>query len=54
MIDRVPALGPRAAYVKQAIRDRLLEHRQYIEEFGEDLPEIRNWKWGAANANKPA
>ena len=48
VIDRVPALGSRAAYVKQAIRDKLIEHRQYIEEFGEDLPEIRKWKWGAA------
>ena len=55
MIDRVPALGLRAAYVKQAIRDQLIEHRQYIEEFGEDLPEIRNWQWGAtAPGRQPA
>jgi len=46
VIDRVPKLGPRAAYAKQAIRDRLIEHRQYIQKFGEDLPEVRNWKWG--------
>jgi xylulose-5-phosphate/fructose-6-phosphate phosphoketolase len=45
VIDRVPALGPRAAYAKQAIRDKLLEHRQYIGRHGEDLPEIRKWKW---------
>ena len=47
VIDRVPQLGPRAAYVKQAIRDKLIEHKHYIAEHGEDLPEIRNWQWGA-------
>jgi len=45
VIDRVPQLGPRAAYAKQAIRDKLIEHQQYIEKYGEDLPEIRHWKW---------
>jgi xylulose-5-phosphate/fructose-6-phosphate phosphoketolase len=45
VIDRVPQLGPRAAYAKQAIRDKLIEHKQYIAKHGEDLPEIRNWKW---------
>ncbi|MFZ2269231.1 MAG: phosphoketolase family protein [Azonexus sp.] len=50
VIDRVPQLGPRAAYAKQAIRDKLIEHKQYIAEHGEDLPEIRNWKWQAGNA----
>ena len=46
VIDRVPKLGPRAAYVKQAIRDKLIEHKRYIAEYGEDMPEIRNWQWG--------
>lgn len=46
VIDRVPKLGARAAYAKQAIRDKLIEHQQYIEEHGEDLPEIRDWRWG--------
>ena len=50
VIDRVPQLGPRAAYAKQEIRDKLIEHKQYIAEHGEDLPEIRNWKWKAGNA----
>jgi len=45
VIDRVAALGPRAAYAKQAIRDKLIEHKQYIAQHGEDLPEIRNWRW---------
>jgi xylulose-5-phosphate/fructose-6-phosphate phosphoketolase len=46
VIDRVPQLGPSAAYVKQAIRDKLIEHKHYTREYGEDLPEIREWKWG--------
>jgi xylulose-5-phosphate/fructose-6-phosphate phosphoketolase len=45
VIDRVPELGPMAAYAKQAIRDKLIEHHQYIHEHGEDLPEVRNWRW---------
>jgi xylulose-5-phosphate/fructose-6-phosphate phosphoketolase len=46
VIDRVPQLGARAAYFKQAIRDKLIEHKQYIEEHGEDMPEILEWRWG--------
>jgi len=45
VIDRVPALGAKAAYAKQELRDRLLEHRQYIHRNGEDMPEIRDWTW---------
>jgi xylulose-5-phosphate/fructose-6-phosphate phosphoketolase len=41
----VPQLGARAAYFKQAIRDKLIEHKQYIEEHGEDMPEITGWHW---------
>ncbi len=48
VIDRVPQLGPRAAYAKQAIRDKLIEHKQYVHKYGEDMPEVRNWKWGQA------
>jgi xylulose-5-phosphate/fructose-6-phosphate phosphoketolase len=43
VIDGVPRLGPRAVYAKQAIRDKLIEHKQFIAEHGEDLPEIRDW-----------
>jgi xylulose-5-phosphate/fructose-6-phosphate phosphoketolase len=45
VIDRVPKLGSIAAYAKQMVRDKLIEHQQYIVERGEDLPEIRNWTW---------
>lgn len=45
VIDRVPKLGYLAAYAKQAIRDKLIEHKEYIRKYGEDMPEIRNWKW---------
>jgi len=47
VIDRVPSLGPRAAYLSQYIRDKLIDHKRYIRQYGEDMPEIRNWKWGA-------
>jgi xylulose-5-phosphate/fructose-6-phosphate phosphoketolase len=45
VIDRVPGLGDRAAYVKQAMRDKLIEHKQYIVAHGEDMPEVRDWTW---------
>ncbi|HWM28943.1 MAG TPA: phosphoketolase family protein [Woeseiaceae bacterium] len=45
VIDRVPSLGSVAAYRKQLIRDKLIEHKQYIHEHGEDLPEVREWTW---------
>ena len=45
VIDRVPKLGTVAAYAKQAIRDKLIEHGQYIGAHGDDLPEVRDWKW---------
>jgi xylulose-5-phosphate/fructose-6-phosphate phosphoketolase len=47
VIDRVPQLGARAAYAKQAIRDKLIDHRRYIREYGEDMPEIQGWSWSA-------
>ena len=45
VFDRVPKLAARAAYAKQAIRDKLLEHTQYIDAYGDDVPEIRDWRW---------
>jgi xylulose-5-phosphate/fructose-6-phosphate phosphoketolase len=47
VIDRVPQIGPRAAYVKQWLREKLIDHKEYIEEHGDDMPEIRDWAWSA-------
>jgi xylulose-5-phosphate/fructose-6-phosphate phosphoketolase len=49
VIDRVPRLGPVAAYAKQLIRDKLIEHKQYIHRHGEDMPEIQQWRWQGAD-----
>jgi len=46
VIDRVPHLATRAAYVKQYLRDKLIEHKHYIAKHGDDMPEISGWKWG--------
>jgi xylulose-5-phosphate/fructose-6-phosphate phosphoketolase len=45
VIDRVPKLRYVGAHVKQIMRDKLIEHKEYIIEHGEDMPEIRNWAW---------
>ena len=47
VIDRLPQLGPSAALVQEAIRGKLIEHKRYVAEHGEDMPEIRNWQWGS-------
>ncbi len=47
-IDRLPQTGDEGAGVKQALWDKLAEHRQYINANGQDMPEIRNWRWTAA------
>lgn len=44
-VKHLPQLGNRGAYVLQKMRDKLVEHKQYIAEYGQDLPEIRDWKW---------
>jgi xylulose-5-phosphate/fructose-6-phosphate phosphoketolase len=46
VIDRVPKLGQNAAYAKQAIRDKLIEHKEYIARYGDDMPDIAGWTWG--------
>lgn len=45
-IDRLPHMGSRGAYVKQLIRDKLVEHKQFIVRHGKDLPEVEEWQWG--------
>jgi xylulose-5-phosphate/fructose-6-phosphate phosphoketolase len=45
VIDRVPRLAAIGAYAKQEFRDRLIEHREYIERVGDDPPAIRDWTW---------
>jgi xylulose-5-phosphate/fructose-6-phosphate phosphoketolase len=51
VIDRVPKLRSRAAYAKQAIRDKLIDHRTFIARYGDDMPEITGWRWGQAAAS---
>jgi xylulose-5-phosphate/fructose-6-phosphate phosphoketolase len=45
VVDRVPNLGSQGDYLKQLMRDKLIEHQQYIVRHGEDMPEIRDWQW---------
>jgi len=46
-INRLPQTGSQGAYLKQQLQDKLIEHKHYIDKYGEDMPEIRNWKWSA-------
>jgi xylulose-5-phosphate/fructose-6-phosphate phosphoketolase len=43
--DRIQKLGYRNAHLSQKMRDRLIEHKQYITEYGEDMPDITEWEW---------
>jgi xylulose-5-phosphate/fructose-6-phosphate phosphoketolase len=45
VIDRVPRLSSVGAYAKQEFRERLIDHRQYIQRVGDDPPEIKDWTW---------
>jgi xylulose-5-phosphate/fructose-6-phosphate phosphoketolase len=45
VVDRLPDVGGRSAYVKQTLRDKLIEHKEDIVKHGEDMPEIREWRW---------
>ncbi|MCX6143258.1 MAG: hypothetical protein NTZ35_08565, partial [Ignavibacteriales bacterium] len=52
-IDRLPQLGSRASSARRTLHQKLLDHKEYIAAHGEDMPEIRNWKWGLGEAGKP-
>jgi xylulose-5-phosphate/fructose-6-phosphate phosphoketolase len=43
--ERVPQLAARAAHVKQAMQEKLIDHRRYVTTYGDDMPEIKNWQW---------
>ena len=45
VIDRLPQTGVAGLELKEMLERKLLEHRQYIDEFGEDMPEVLHWKW---------
>ena len=44
-INRLPQTGEKGLHLKRQLKAKLIEHRQYINKHGQDLPEIRNWKW---------
>lgn len=56
VVERVPRLEKMRAYVRNYITNKLIDHKHYIREFGDDMPEIRNWRWpsktGKENANQ--
>ena len=49
VVDRVPSLGSRVAQVRQLIRDKLIDHKLYIREHGQDMPEVREWRWSPSS-----
>ncbi len=51
-IDRLPQTGDRGVYLRQQLHDKLIEHRQYIAKYGQDMPEIREWVWGGAGERR--
>ncbi len=44
-VDRVPRLAAIGGHFKQYVRDKLVEHRHYPDKYGDDMPEVRDWKW---------
>ncbi len=52
VIDRLPQLGYTAAYAKQTLRDKLIEHKAYIRRHGDDMPEVAEWRWAAPDPTR--
>jgi len=50
-IDRLPQTGDQGLRLKHQLQDKLVEHRKYINKYGQDMPEIRDWRWGAGQPN---
>jgi xylulose-5-phosphate/fructose-6-phosphate phosphoketolase len=48
VIERVPKITDSGAHVLQAMRDKLIEHKQYVVQYGDDMPEIRKWRWSTS------
>jgi xylulose-5-phosphate/fructose-6-phosphate phosphoketolase len=48
--QRVPKLRDYAAYAQQKMREKLIDHKNYIAQYGDDMPEIKNWQWPGAGA----
>ena len=46
--NRLPKLGTKGEYLKQMMQDKLIQHKHYIVKHGQDMPEVRNWKWGSS------
>jgi len=44
-IDRLPQTGKKGAHLKDQLKQKLIEHKAYINKHGQDMPEIRDWKW---------
>ena len=53
VIDRLPQSGTRGVYLKETLQNKLVEHRRYIGQFGEDMPEVREWKWRGGDTPPP-